>query len=245
MFATVPVGSIQPPMTPQASLHAGYLPDTAIGRLPHVSVPASVAVPEGNNNTKGGQTARTLAPPPDSPDAQAPLFSAGLPPPAKGAPGFGYSTPFLAQLLGQNAADRQIIVEYEQMVNFGNVKYMPSEALLPKSDPAGIFTKLLQGGEPAPQPPAPQAAARSIRMQAGQTAETRRAASGRNTAQAPVSFAASPTSTIPPKTTPLSPLPSLPRGPVSLIAPTGLEAYAATAARNETQLARRDTPRSI
>lgn len=243
MFATVPVGIAQPPITAPASLYAGYLPDAAIGRLPQVSVAASVSAPEVHNNTRGNQTASLPATPAASTGMAAASVTGAAAQPQRGMAESSYSTLFLTQLLGQGAANSQIIVDYEKMASFSNVKYLPSQALLPKSDPAGAFAKLLQTGasaEPSPSRAPAQSADIQPRMAQARKIAAASAAS-RSDRPAPSLSAAVKLPASEPKSAPSS-MRLTTRGTASLITPSGFDAYTATSARNEARLTRPETP---
>jgi len=73
-------------------------------------------------------------------------------------------TTFLAQLAGQEDSPQAnvILVQYEKLVAFSNVKYKPSNALKPEAEPAGIFGRIMQEEktsapvqQEAPPPPPP------------------------------------------------------------------------------------------
>jgi len=132
-------------LAPQPAFTAIAAPEPSIGRLPFAFISATTAAPELHNNAHGGQLASTAGGLP-SMAATIAAGAGGAAPLASGP--LSFPTLFLAQMLGQDFGPeaQNIIIDYEKLMRFSAVKYKPSDALLPKSDPAGQFSDLLSGG---------------------------------------------------------------------------------------------------
>ena len=126
--------------------------------VPYQSVAPSVSSVQIGNNARGNSTAVPTAAANETPEApeqvEAPLLSARALAQTGGAIA-NAPTVFLAQLAAQEQSPqaRGILVQYEKLVAFSNVKYKPSDAFKPEEEPAGVFGRLLHN-EPGP-PPAP------------------------------------------------------------------------------------------
>lgn len=125
------------------------VPGSAIVHMPYDNVAPSVSSAQTDPNARGNST-----PPPEEEHAPA------APPPSP-FPNFlsnpavssSVQATFLAQLISQDASPETtgILVQYEKLVAFSNVKYKPSNAMKPAPEPSGVFGKLLQ--EERAEPP--------------------------------------------------------------------------------------------
>lgn len=121
--------------------------EATLGRLPVTHIVSPVAVSKTNNNSQGNAPARIkLA---EENVSSTTLFS--IPPRVEAStPGFGFSSPFLAQLIAQSGSNKQgaflsifseqsaglpPIIDFETFVEFSEEKYKPSNAGLPVPKP--------------------------------------------------------------------------------------------------------------
>lgn len=160
-FAYTP-STIMPPI-PVASVIAAAPGSPSIGSLPVTFVGGSVADAEVYNNTQGGPQFYSASATPSIAAATAGFNVSGALPPTPGTIS-SFPSLFMAQLLAQdaNSAETQrLIVTYETMLNFSQVKYMPSDAGKPApASPMLDFLKTLTK-ESANSNPAPAIAANS------------------------------------------------------------------------------------
>ncbi|MFO0389133.1 MAG: hypothetical protein ACK502_05375 [Alphaproteobacteria bacterium] len=157
------------PVTPQPSVVATPVPESSTLRVPPTTVAPSVSNAQVDPNASGKnplllQTQGT----PSSPAAAITqsLVSGTVnlaPEKSLGAP-----ATLLAQMIGQNLppeaqnALRGVLNEYEKIVINSYVKYMPSNASLPQSEPASEFSQIVkQSATPVQEKPAPSRSATS------------------------------------------------------------------------------------
>jgi hypothetical protein len=132
MIPQVGIPQVQTNATVVAANPATANPSEAsLGHLPQLSVPPTLKVPEGQNNSRGNtQYSRSD----DKQEGNAhheevhQLDSLFFPPVSYAAP-HGYSSPFLAQLMGQD-----VLEENEQYIQFFNGE----EAILTNEEPAEV-----------------------------------------------------------------------------------------------------------
>lgn len=158
MLPATLVSSAQPVSFSAASIAAVETSDIAIGRLPFSSVAASVALPEGNNNRSSHSPTYLAANPQNT--AMLP-FDGYLPRAQTASLSFGFSSQFLAQLLGQSdtasglsqffgGSSTLFIGDPGLLEAYGQVKYMPSHASLPRPQtPAMRFNDIIGKSENA------------------------------------------------------------------------------------------------
>ncbi len=154
-------------VTPQPSLVATPVPESNTLRVPPTAVAPPVSSAQIDPNASGNnqllpQTTGT----PSSPSAaiaQSLVVTANNLSP--GAP-IGAPATLLAQMIGQNLPPeaqnmlRGVLNEYEKIIVNSYVKYKPSNASLPRAEPAGAFSQMLkQITSPAQEKPAPVRAA--------------------------------------------------------------------------------------
>jgi hypothetical protein len=146
-------GSVIPTTPVQTPLINTALPGTAVMHVPYDNVAPSVSNGEVNNNARGNSDGTSL-----EEAEQVAVASAGA---AQSSPAgdaanlapAGQAT-FIAQLLSQGTPISGLLLEYEKLVSFSNVKYKPSNALKPAPAPAGVFGRILHQ-EKAVLPPVP------------------------------------------------------------------------------------------
>lgn len=146
------------------------VPGSAILHVPYDNVAPSVSSVQINNNARGNSTATPSNAPAEelvdnSGEETAPQRNTAR----SGGPLASAQTTFLAQLAGQDNSPQSnvILVQYEKLIAYSNVKYKPSNALKPEAEPAGVFGRILQqektgvpvqeASRPAPAPAADQA----------------------------------------------------------------------------------------
>lgn len=139
------------------------LPGATIAHVPYDNVAPSVSNAEVNNNASNNNT----PPPAPAPEAASSLsveeaFSNYLSGSAAPVLNINAQATFLAQLIGQDITvppeTAGLMVQYEKLDAFSNVKYKPSNAQKPETAPSGAFSRLLQAEPAAPAaPPAPAA----------------------------------------------------------------------------------------
>jgi hypothetical protein len=140
-------------------------PGTTVTHVPYDNVAPSVSNAQVDNNASSNNAAAPAAEPPPAPadtaDTQA--FYASL---ANGAASTapGAQATFLTQLIAQDLSPpvQTILMQYEKLVAFSNVKYKPSNAFRPEPAPSGEFGRILQqesppvqSAQPLPAAPAP------------------------------------------------------------------------------------------
>jgi hypothetical protein len=138
-------------------------PGTTIAHVPYDNIAPSVSSAQVDNNARGNSTPTASPAPaaaPAQPDPDVPSsFSLAL---TNASGNFSTAAPatFLAQLMGQDLSPeaKAVLVQYEKLVNIGNVKYKPSNALKPEAEPSNIFGKILQSERAAPSRPAQETA---------------------------------------------------------------------------------------
>ncbi len=141
----------------QTTLVATPLPDTNAMRAPYDNVAPSVSSAQIHDNARGkggavpaAQEAAQAAP---SSAAAAPVIAAGY----STSPGLsaGAQTILFAQMLAQTPAGQgafaSMMIEYEKLVAFSQVKYKPSLATQPPPAPSGLFGKIMQQQKAAAQ----------------------------------------------------------------------------------------------
>src|SRR6185436_3518224 len=146
MYAVNAMAFVNSPTTPQASVASMIAPsNTALGRLPATVVAGTVSYPELRNDSRNNPPYSQAAPetsPPPAEAARAQDIS------ARNSPSItGFPTLFLAQLLSQNFDEgtQGLVVTYESLVSFADVKYKPSNATKPvPGNPQAEFFKALQ-----------------------------------------------------------------------------------------------------
>lgn len=134
--------------TPPSTLVATMVPGNNTLRINADNVPptvSNVAINNNNRNSNGAVPAQAQT-------ASAPINSTG----GFSTSPFVYTTPtslgagaqatFITQLMSQDASPQAqgLLRGYEQIVAYGNVKYLPSNASLPEPEPANVFGKILQ-----------------------------------------------------------------------------------------------------
>lgn len=183
--ASISTQTIQPPIVNTTT------PGTTVNHVPYDNVAPSVSSAQVDNHTKGNGTAtqaaaeQAAAPPPDSGDegASFALRQNRLP----SLPSIAAQSGFVAQLAGQDTSPQTqgILLQYEKLVSYSDVKYKPSNAARPQAGPASLFGQIVQAEQAAPAqptsapppvaaapPPAPAAATVAVANTA-LTAETR------------------------------------------------------------------------
>jgi hypothetical protein len=145
----------------QTPLVATALSDAIALRVPPDNVAPSVSSPHIDPNARGNSN---QLPPPSAPASAAasPSLSPGISGGFFTSTGSGFwlspQATFLAQMIDQDYTPqtRVVLVQYERLMNLGNVKYRPSDAAKPAAEPAGLFGRLLREEQAmrAPQPPA-------------------------------------------------------------------------------------------
>lgn len=163
----LPLINIAPtPITPQASLVSTPVPDSNTLRVPPSTVAPPVSSAQVDPNASGknqllpqtGTTAST----PSSP----PTVTTGTNNLAPEVP-LGAPATLIAQMLGQKTlppeaqnALRGVLNEYEKVIINSYVKYKPSNAFLPQSEPSSAFSQLVKQipvqEKPAPADNAPE-----------------------------------------------------------------------------------------
>jgi hypothetical protein len=163
MLPSIATVQAQPPV--QTTLVATQIPDTNTLRAPYDSIAPSVSSAQIRDNARGngGAVVLALAEAPQAAAASSASIPFIVPAFYSTSPGLsaGAQTNFLAQLLAQQPGGQGtlagMMVEYEKLVVFSQVKYKPSNATLPPPQPAGLFGKMMQLEKAAPaQPPAAQ-----------------------------------------------------------------------------------------
>ncbi len=158
-------------------------PGTNETHTPPTIVAPSFSSSQVDNNARGNSTyvKAAEAPPPPLTQSVSTGASASVGVPQSPSDKFtlGAQTNFLAQLIGQDITPsvQGVLVQYEKLVNIGNVKYKPSDAGIPEEQPSSVFGKLLQSEHQQP-PPAP--------VQQQQSAAAIAASSGNQSQQNPV-----------------------------------------------------------
>lgn len=169
------VNSVVPPPPIQTPMVNTAVPGSTVVRVPHDNVPPSVSNAQVENNTRGNngqqQIAEEQAAPP-APIAEGEEFFIEHSYPNNPRTVTAQTT-FLAQLAAQMDDSPQaqvLLVQYEKLVAFSNVKYKPSNAMKPQAEPAGAFGKILQADKAPPVPvaqsPAPALAEMAIEQAA-------------------------------------------------------------------------------
>lgn len=139
------------------------LPGTTIAHVPYDNVAPSFSNAEVNNNASNNNTPPSAhETEPVSAISVEEAFANYLGGSASPVPNVNAQATFLAQLIGQDITVPPetvgILVQYEKLDAYANVKYKPSNATKPESVPAGAFSRILQEGNPLPAVPAPVAA---------------------------------------------------------------------------------------
>lgn len=170
------------PTTPPPIVVATPVPGNYTLRVPPDNVPAPVSNVQIDNNARGGggsvsgSAAQTLAgTPASSLSSFIPSFN-GTPTTLS----LSAETTFIAQLLSQDISTqaKSVLAEYEKLIAIAKVKYKPSNALQPQSEPAGVFGKLVQQQtnqarviqQAASEPSAPASVAQALTAPAPKTA---------------------------------------------------------------------------
>lgn len=138
MIPTLSLPNIQQPPPVEMSVFTGQNADAALGRLPIVTVPPPVNSPkvadDGRSNRQPQHSLHNSTP--QMPAAGVPMPTV----PASGGMVFAspYSTTFVAQLFGQfqNGGLPDGLLDFDQLSQFGIVKYMPSLASRPHPESA-------------------------------------------------------------------------------------------------------------
>jgi hypothetical protein len=166
MFALSPVATNSTALSVPPSVFAAPVSDAASTRLTAVALPAPLSgIPLSNDAQNQAPTVPAAAPE-DNAQQTTSAFTAPL---TGHLPASGPSTPFLAQLISQNAGvqeDNQIAIantfahfspapQYNEWVGYSIVKYRPSDAGLSSSDasPSAAATDNA-GGDGIPSVPA-------------------------------------------------------------------------------------------
>lgn len=127
------------------------LSEAALGRLPMTAVISPLSIPEVANHLRGGTASRVLTNTAASPASPPVVGDSANRIAGTGANGF--SSGFLAQLMAQSGAGdanaAPIIVDYETLVAYSQVKYKPSDAGKPPPPPPPTEVA-------PPPPPTPQ-----------------------------------------------------------------------------------------
>jgi hypothetical protein len=147
------------PVTTQPSLVATTIPENNTLRVPHNNVTPPVSSAQVDPNASGNN--KLLA----QPAAQTPAASTAAATPAvttnlSPATPIGAPATLLAQMIGQTLPPeaqqvlRGVLNEYEKVIINSYVKYKPSNASLPRAEPAGAFSQLVKQTAPAQEKPA-------------------------------------------------------------------------------------------
>jgi hypothetical protein len=151
------------PITPQPSLIATPVLDSNALRVPPTAVAPTVSNAQVDPNASGKnpllpQTSGTSSAPASVMAQSLVSVTVNLAPEKS----LGAPATLLAQMIGQNlppeaqSALRGVLNEYEKIVINSYVKYMPSNASLPQSEPASAFSQMVkQSATPAQEKPAP------------------------------------------------------------------------------------------
>ncbi len=148
MIPTVSLPVVQAPNPVQTSFFTGVPSDAAIGRIPFQSVPATIAVAEVNNQSRGnGQGRQAFSSTPSAAEIRNAAITQFYSGQASSSAGVGFSSLFLAQLFGQSNAQSGSLMQsflgsfsptqsldYETMMAFSRIKYKPSNASAPRVD---------------------------------------------------------------------------------------------------------------
>ena len=132
------------------------IPGTAITHVPYDNVAPSVSNAQVDNNARGNST-----PPPSPADQPASTpqdtvdtatFS-NAPNSTSNSLNIGAQASFIAQLAGQDVSPETqgVLLQYEKLVTISNVKYKPSNALKPISEPANQFGRIIQSERSVPK----------------------------------------------------------------------------------------------
>lgn len=151
------------------------IPGTNEVHAPPTTVAPSFSTAQLDNNARGNTT--TSRPQadvaPQSTGLSAPSPNVGVPPSASEKYTLGAQTNFLAQLIGQDITPsvQGVLVQYEKLVNIGNVKYKPSDAMKPQAQPSNLFSQILQQDTPEQAPAAPPASLAKIASESSSPAQ--------------------------------------------------------------------------
>jgi hypothetical protein len=132
-------------------------PGTTVVHVPPDTVAPSFSSPQVDTNARGNNAGLPASQPPPQPQSQLSADASAFPTlTGSNAQKFtlGAQANFIAQLIGQDITPsvQGILVQYEKLVNIGNVKYKPSDAFKPQAEPSSLFGKLLQAdAQPARQ----------------------------------------------------------------------------------------------
>ncbi len=137
-------GSIVPVNPVQTPIVNTMLPGATILHVPVDNVAPPVSNAQVHNNSRGnGGSAK-----PQGESAPIVLtgtnvtFALAQGDPANIAP--AAPATFIAQLISQGVPITGLLLEYEKLISFSNVKYKPSNAHKPPPPPAGVFGRILQ-----------------------------------------------------------------------------------------------------
>ena len=231
---------------------------------------ASVSNAEIHNNTRGSVAARLAA---QSESAAAANVSRAATVPVRGfTPSFGFSSPFLAQLLSQDTASADNVeafvtlatgpvIDLETLQAFSQVKYRPSNAFQPPPSPARVQVSTPAPVKAAPVQLAPQPAvdggAQGAAQRSQQVAVNNSPVGTSGGGQQLSLFTAAPAAATGALSAPVRTDPpalrtdrgSLPKptgkSAASLISPRGFDAYIATFSRNFANLGAHAAPVAV
>jgi len=164
----IPSVTSAPIYIPPTPVIGTTVPDSTVTHLPPDNVPPSFSSVQVNNNARGNSTPTPQDEiTPDEVAAQsdaAPIVSSQSLTQPGGQVASAQAT-FLTQLVAQDDPQSQtILVQYEKLVAYSNVKYKPSNALGPQIAPASLFSNIIHepvaahAVEATPAPSAPEPA---------------------------------------------------------------------------------------
>ncbi len=154
MFVAPAIPTPSLPAANAAAFLANAGTQAALGRLPTQEVPVVLSESQVFSRLRGQGGSVSAAVHDAVENAPDYLKEMIANPPSSGmARNSGFSSPFMAQLLGANADDESGIYlrAYEKLINLSKVRFKPSNAGLTQlHGPASVFKRLLGAEEPAP-----------------------------------------------------------------------------------------------
>lgn len=253
MIPIISVPNIQTPPPVQTSAVTAATSDIAVGSLPMTFVAPAVSMVEVSNYSKGLPATRVgngnnsnvavLSYPPATPVTTSETQTSQL----------GFTSQFMAQAFAQSSDEEAAslaelfssatpeVVDTGTYITYNMIKYLPSNAALPK--PESPHIKLVSGNDVAPRkdtPAAPiQRATQEFQPQIA--AQSASIAQSTETATNVSRVAPAPTGTVPVQVSTPAPVRSVPtrrtvQEQPSLVQSTGVESYEATVVRNTENL---------
>lgn len=152
---TTPI--LQPP-----TLVATPLPNAQAARVAYDAVAPSVSNPKVGDNAKQNAATPNIAQPSTPATSAAPLLSTPIPASfSTSSASLSASAIFATQALGQGDAQAPALLQaYAELKALSEVKYKPSNAGVPQTQPSDVFSRTLQQQQAAP--PKPTIAAETI-----------------------------------------------------------------------------------